>query len=321
MLGAVPAMHRCENSIRGRLQRNVEMTGDAVRRSNESNEVFGDVHGLDRAEADALKLRIIQNAAQKVDETCAGNQIAAVTAEMDSAEHNFAIAARDQGIQFFDDARGREAAAISANRRNYAESAAVITSVLNFQDRARVLRFTAFDRRDEDVGLREDVTDEDRSRARRRPGVGGAARDAKRCNWNEAARGGRNSERIASDFREARDFGFVRISDNENYARKRGEIFRSALRVAARGDDTGGGVGAMYGADRAARLSVGRSGDCAGVDHDDVGGGRIADSAKAARPQLAFDGGGIGLRGATTELFDEKGSHRDARAIAQRFSL
>jgi hypothetical protein len=36
---------------------------------------------------------------------------------------------------------------------------------------------------------------------------------------------------------------------------------------------------------------------------------------------LAFNSGGIGLRGATTELFDEKSSHRDARGTAQRFSL
>jgi hypothetical protein len=36
---------------------------------------------------------------------------------------------------------------------------------------------------------------------------------------------------------------------------------------------------------------------------------------------LTLDGGGIGLRGAATELFNEKCGHKDRRAAMQRFLL
>jgi hypothetical protein len=42
---------------------------------------------------------------------------------------------------------------------------------------------------------------------------------------------------------------------------------------------------------------------------------------ESARAQLTLDGGGIGLRGAATELFDEKCGHKNRAATAQGFSL
>ena len=156
----------------------MEVTRDALGGSDERDEVFGDVHGFDRAEVQALEARVVEDEAQEFDEICARKKIAAVTAQMNSAEYDFAIAAGDKSIQFFDDASGREAAAISANERNHAEGAAMIAAVLYFERGTRVLRFAAFDGRDENVGQREDVTNEDRRGAWRGGNAGGDARHA-----------------------------------------------------------------------------------------------------------------------------------------------
>jgi len=58
-----------------------------------------------------------------------------------------------------------------------------------------------------------------------------------------------------------------------------------------------------------AGLRVGRSGDCTGVEDNDVGSSRLGGGCATAVKQLALDGGAIGLRGAATELFDEEGRH------------
>jgi hypothetical protein len=77
----------------------------------------------------------------------------------------------------------------------------------------------------------------------------------------------------------------------------------------------------MDGADRAAGLRIGRGGDGAGIHDDDIGRRSERREMESARAQLTLDGGGIGLRGAATELFDEKCGHKNRAATAQRFSL
>ena len=122
-------------------------------------------------------------------------------------------------------------------------------------------------------------------------------------------------------FREARNFGLVRIADDERDAGKRGEVFGRALGIAAGGDNSRGGVFAMDRANRATRLRIGCGGDRASVHHDDVGRRSDGRDMEAARAQLTLDGGGVGLRGAATELFDEKCGHKDRRTAVQRFLL
>ena len=56
------------------------MARDALGGSDQSDEVFGNVHRLDRAEAHALKTRVVENGAQKTEQIGARKQIAAVTA-------------------------------------------------------------------------------------------------------------------------------------------------------------------------------------------------------------------------------------------------
>ena len=163
----------------------MKVARDASGESDERDEVFGDVHGLDRAEAQAFEARAAKYAAQQAEQIGARHQIASVTAEMNSAQNNFTVAARCEGVQFIDNALGREAAAISTNGRNHAEGAAMIAAILDFQDGARVPRFAAFDGRDENIRLRKDIADENCGGA----GNGSCDGDTERRDRNEASAG------------------------------------------------------------------------------------------------------------------------------------
>ena len=101
----------------------------------------------------------------------------------------------------------------------------------------------------------------------------------------------------------------VRIADDPRDAGEGGQFFWSTLGVASGDDDADGGVGGVKFSDGVAGLGVGGSGDGAGVDDDDVGSGGRGGSGAAAVEQLALEGGAVGLRGATTELFDEESGH------------
>lgn len=101
----------------------------------------------------------------------------------------------------------------------------------------------------------------------------------------------------------------VGIADDPGNAWEGGEFFRGALGIATGGDDSSGGVGGMDFADCFAGLGVRGSRNCAGVDHDEIGGGGGIGGFAAAIEELALDGSAISLRGAAAELLDEKGSH------------
>ena len=62
-----------------------------------------------------------------------GVKIAAVGADIDSAENNFANAGRGELIYFRHDYFRRQAAALAANERNYAVGAARVAAILNFE--------------------------------------------------------------------------------------------------------------------------------------------------------------------------------------------
>src|SRR5258708_38335269 len=110
---------------------------------------------------------------------------------------------------------------------------------------------------------------------------------------------------------EVGDLGLVGVADNPRDAGECGQFFGSALGITAGDDNANGGVGGVKLANGVASLSVGGGGDGAGVDHDDVGGGRRGGGGAATVEQLAFDGGAIGFGGAASELFDgERGQLR-----------
>ncbi len=105
------------------------------------------------------------------------------------------------------------------------------------------------------------------------------------------------------------DLRLVRIADDPGDAGEGGQLFGSALGVAASDDETDGGIGGAKFSDGVSGLGVGGGGDGASVDDDDVGTGGRGGNGTAAVEQLALEGGAVGLRGATTELFDEESGH------------
>ena len=68
----------------------------------------------------------------------------------------------------------------------------------------------------------------------------------------------------------------------------------------------------MYASDRTANVLVGRSGDSAGVQDNDLGLSGGFGARKAALKHLALDSGAIGLSGATSEIFHKKRSHENS---------
>ncbi len=107
------------------------------------------------------------------------------------------------------------------------------------------------------------------------------------------------------------------IADDPGDAGKGGQLFGSALGIAASDDDADMGVGGAKLADGVASLGVGGGCDGARVDDDDVSSGGRGGRRETTVEQLPLEGGTIGLRGATTELFDEKSRHRDPSPAPQ----
>jgi len=101
----------------------------------------------------------------------------------------------------------------------------------------------------------------------------------------------------------------VGIAHDPGDTGKHGQLFWSTLGVASGNDDADGGIGGVKLSNGIAGLGVGRGGDGAGVDDDDVGDGGCDGGSAAAVEQLALEGGTIRLCGAATELFDEESGH------------
>ncbi len=97
------------------------------------------------------------------------------------------------------------------------------------------------------------------------------------------------------------------IAHHVRDARKRGEFLRGPLRVAARRDDAGRGITGVYFADGIAGLGICGCCNRARIHHNDVRLGTIGNGHAAAIPKLSFNSSGVGLGGATAELFDVEG--------------
>ncbi len=93
---------------------------------------------------------------------------------------------------------------------------------------------------------------------------------------------------------------------------ERSKVFGSALGVAAGGDDFCCRILRVQLANGIARLRIGGRGHRAGVDDDDVGAVGSRSDVVAKRTELALDRGGVGLRGAATELFNVECRHEFA---------
>src|SRR6266700_4085563 len=146
MLGAVPAVHGREDAVGAGLQRDVEVLGEAIGRGKEFNEVFRDVQRFDGADAKALNCGFTKNPAEEVFEFDTRRKVAAIGAEVDPAEDDFLISGFAEIPDFLNDGFRGKAPASSADTRNHTVRAARVTSILNFQGRARVAPFPAENR-------------------------------------------------------------------------------------------------------------------------------------------------------------------------------
>jgi hypothetical protein len=97
----------------------------------------------------------------------------------------------------------------------------------------------------------------------------------------------------------------VAVTDHRRDAGKAGEFFRSALGVAAGGNDAGAGIDAVGAANESTGFPVGFGSNAAGVDDNYV---RVGWPAffETSGPQEAGDSFAIGARGAATEILDVK---------------
>jgi len=139
----------------------VKVLGEAIGRSEEVDEVLRDVERFDGADAEAFDRGFVENAAKEVFEFDAGGKIAAVGAEVDPAEDDFAVSRLAEVVYFPDDCVRWQAAAPPANKRDHAIGAAGVAAVLDFERGTGVIPFTAEDGGGEKFGAVEDVAGED----------------------------------------------------------------------------------------------------------------------------------------------------------------
>src|SRR5229473_6666833 len=125
------------------------MGGDAIRGREEFNQILGDIEWLDGADAKALDGRFIEDLAEQVEKLNARREVAAIGAEIDAAEDDFAETRIGEPADFRDDGLRRQAAGFAANERDHTERATGVATVLNFQRGAGVIPFSAEDGGDE----------------------------------------------------------------------------------------------------------------------------------------------------------------------------
>src|SRR6266702_2298190 len=153
---------------------------------------------------------------------------------------------------------------------------------------------------------------------------GGGKKVVCRLGGSSGSGGEKTIRRFGGDARreqieELGDLRLVGIADDPRDSGKYGQFFRSALGIAAGGDNANGGIGGVKLSNGVAGLGVSGGRNGAGVDDDDVGGGGRGSRRAATIKQLALEGGAIGLRGAATELFDEESRHVDLPQGTQTF--
>jgi len=173
MLGAVPAVHGGKDAVGGGLQGQVEVLGDAIGPGEEIDEVLSDVERLDGTDAEALDGCFAEDTTEEVFKFDARGQIAAVGAEVDAAENDFAGWKRGaqrfgvdrqeclshcEAADFFDYFVWWETAAFAANKGDYAIGAAGVATVLDLKRGAGVMAFSTEDGGGEQNVLFEDIT-------------------------------------------------------------------------------------------------------------------------------------------------------------------
>ena len=125
------------------MQRHVEVLGDAIGGSKEIDEVLGNIEWLDGTDAEPFDRRFVEDAAKEIFEFHAGGKVAAVGAEVDATENDFAKAGFSEALDFLEDSFWRKAAALATDKWDDAVGAAGVAAILDLERGASVMAFSA----------------------------------------------------------------------------------------------------------------------------------------------------------------------------------
>src|SRR5258708_14522915 len=114
MLGAIPAMHGGEHAVRSGLQRHMEMWGDPMVRSEEVDEILGDIERLNRADAQALDRSFIEGTAKQIEEFDLRREVATLGGGVDATEKDRAEPGSAAACNFREDGFVGQALGLSA---------------------------------------------------------------------------------------------------------------------------------------------------------------------------------------------------------------
>ena len=118
--GPVFAVHAAEDGVGAGLERGVDVEGDAGGVGHEMEEIVGEVHGLDRGEAEAFDGGFGEEAAEEAGEAEGLARFPAPAAEVDAGKDNFAVVAAEV-LDLGDDLVGGHGAAAAADEGDDAE--------------------------------------------------------------------------------------------------------------------------------------------------------------------------------------------------------
>ena len=110
VFGAIPAMHGGEDTVGSRLERHVEVRGEAIGRREESDHVAGNVERLNGTDAKALNRCLVEDETEEIEEFDARRKVAAVSTKVDATENDFLVAGRCEALEFAEDRGDGEAA-------------------------------------------------------------------------------------------------------------------------------------------------------------------------------------------------------------------
>ena len=228
-------------------------------------------------------------------------QVSAPTAQIDSADHDFAISAVHERVDLANDAIHFERAALPADVGNDTEGAAVVASILYFEVRARALVGGIEDRRGQQFRVGENVGNEKRPVFDLRSlGIGGESVERYK-------RGLPGSSRISQD-----NFGelmLVGVADDQIHARQCRNFLGRALRVTSGDDNAGVRILPAHSSDCGPRVLIGARRDRARIQNHNGGLGPTGGASQTLLFELAFESGTIGLCGATAEVLYKESRH------------
>ncbi len=203
------------------------MRRDALGRNNQPDKILGNILGFDGAESQLFERGFVQDAPNDINQSGSRSEIPSIGTQVNAAQHDFLCTGIDQLAHFVHHHIRRQAAAAAADERNHAVGAAVVASILNFQNGPRAIAGQAIVRSNLDGSLRKNISREYLGRpSLERHGI--------RVERREGDEIGRSRRLLPSKItQQSRNFALMRIPYDPSDTVERGDFVRRALRVAA----------------------------------------------------------------------------------------